>query len=132
MTSDQVTLVNQAIHNPAEPRHFMRVKPASGTVEARVGEILLARTANALRILEAGRDLYDPVIYFPNADLLEDLVPLDTKTTYCPIKGKASYWSLPGSDAKLAWRYDDPLDCAKELAGHTAFYSNQVTLIFAP
>ena len=42
-TAEAVTLVKGAIHNPDEPRHFMRVVPAGRERTATVGDRPIAR-----------------------------------------------------------------------------------------
>lgn len=44
VTRQEVTLVRDAIHNPAEPRHCMRLKPAGREMVARRDGIELARS----------------------------------------------------------------------------------------
>jgi uncharacterized protein (DUF427 family) len=114
------------IHNPGNEDHFMRVKPVTATVRVRRGGALLAESANALRILETGRDVYDPVIYIPESDVTGPLRSVDGKSTHCPLKGDASYFTLDGED--IAWTYDRPFEWAAELKGHIAFYPNMVTI----
>ena len=63
----KVTLSRHTIHNPGDPRHFMRIKPVKGRVRILLGETVLADSRNALRLLEAGHDVYDPVLYIPLA-----------------------------------------------------------------
>ena len=38
---DDITLVENAIHNPNEPRHFMRVVPAGRRIAAHADDTLL-------------------------------------------------------------------------------------------
>lgn len=70
----QVTIARDTIHHPDEPRHFMRIKPVRARVRVLRGGRVLAESERARRLLEAGRDLYDPVLYFPAADVRGDAV----------------------------------------------------------
>ena len=66
-----------------------------------------------------------PVYYFPEADVRSDLLEPSEHTTRCPHKGVASHWSLRVGDRvgeNAAWSYPDPIDEARFLAGHLAFY----------
>ncbi len=120
--TDAVTLAADTIHNPAEPRHFMKIKPVSGRIWISRDGVALAETERALRLLEVGNDLYDPVLYIPVADVCQPLYRKE-KSTYCPLNGGASYFGLdPKSDTAEAWAYETPLDFACVLAGHVAFY----------
>lgn len=68
-TDTRVTLVRDAIHNPDDPRHFMRVVPAGRRHVAAVGDREIAASDRALVVKEVGRDIYDPVVYFPRPDV---------------------------------------------------------------
>ncbi|MGB1026497.1 MAG: hypothetical protein ACPGYL_08080, partial [Rhodospirillaceae bacterium] len=65
MSHPDITLSTQTIHNPDEPRHFMRVKPVPRTVRVHRNGMTLAESQAALRVTEVGRDIYDPVFYLP-------------------------------------------------------------------
>ena len=114
------------IHNPDNDAHFMRIKPVAGTVLVSRGGTTLASSTHAIRVMETGRDVYDPVIYVPLTDVSEALRPVADKSTHCPLKGDASYFGLDGEE--IAWTYDRPLDRARELAGHVGFYANKVVI----
>lgn len=127
----QVTLSQETIHNPDEPRHYMRIKPVTGEVRVRFGGKLLAASRAAVRVLEAGRDIYDPVFYLPPADVRATLSPVD-KRTFCPIKGHASYYDLLSDRgeveaSEIAWSYRETLDCAGALKDLVAFDAARVT-----
>lgn len=132
----ETTLVRDAIHNPAEPRHFMRIKPVERRIAIWLGEELLAETTGAVRLLEAGRDLYDPVLYLPAADVSPRLRRNDD-ASHCPLKGDAVYFDLVDAAgnvrvAKIAWSYPEPLPFAEALAGRIAFYASHVTVEESP
>ncbi|MGG7566654.1 DUF427 domain-containing protein [Rhodovulum sp. DZ06] len=120
------------VMNPENRAHYMRVRPAGKRVEIRLGDVLLARSEDALRVLECGRDLYDPVLYLPAADIAAPLAPAE-KRTRCPIKGAARYRDLAdGSAPEIAWVYEDPVPGAERLAGRIAFDAARVTIIESP
>jgi uncharacterized protein (DUF427 family) len=48
-----------------------------------------------------------------------------TRSTRCPYKGIASYWSVGGND-DIAWSYEDPIAAAAALRGLVAFYDEVV------
>lgn len=128
----RVTLARDTIHNPDEPRHFMRIKPVRARVRVRRGGRVLAESECALRVLEAGRDLYDPVLYLPAGDVRARLAPAEKKT-FCPLKGQASYLDLKSDDgrveaAEIAWSYRETLDIAAALKDLIAFDASQVAI----
>jgi len=129
---DQVTLARETIHNPNEPRHFMRIKPVSSCVRILREGRLLAESERALRVLEVSRDLYDPVLYLPREDVVTKLAGAD-KRTHCPLKGDARYFDLCGDNeaveaAEIAWSYEETFDFAAELKDLIAFDSKQVVI----
>ena len=127
MPFPDITLATQTIHNPSEPRHYMRLRPITSHIRVlRQGQVL-AETDKAVRMIEVARDVYDPVTYVPIADISSALSPVPNKTTHCPLKGDAHYFSVAGEDP-IAWTYDEPLPFAQELAGLVAFYADQVTV----
>jgi uncharacterized protein (DUF427 family) len=114
-----------AIRNPANPNHLMVVRPVRRTVRVYVGDTLIAKTQNALRIMEMGKSLYDPALYIPASDVVVPLEPVD-KSTHCPLKGDAGYVSFNGDE--IAWTYDRPLENSRQLAGHFAFWPDKVRI----
>ena len=114
-----------AIRNPGNPNHLMVVRPVRRTVRVYVGDTLIAETRNALRVMEMGKSLYDPAFYIPVSDVVVHLDPVD-KSTHCPLKGDASYRAFNGSE--IAWTYDRPLEGARQLEGHLAFWPDKVRI----
>ncbi|MEM8784702.1 MAG: DUF427 domain-containing protein [Pseudomonadota bacterium] len=129
-----VTFVKDRIENPAEPRHYMKLKPTRGPVTLKLGERVLAHSEGAFRLLEVGYDLYDPVLYVPWTDVSASLARIEAKTTHCPLKGDASYWALEDAahSEAIAWSYETPFDFAAVLAGHVAFDPSKITVIEGP
>lgn len=124
MPYPDITLVTETIHNPNEPRHYMRFKPVNRRVRVTRRGQTLAETSHAMRMTEVGRDVYDPIVYFPIADISPSLKPVPGKSTHCPLKGDAHYFAL--DDDAIAWTYDEPLEFASALKGYVAFYPDEV------
>jgi len=101
----------------------MAIKPVERRVRIYAGDLLLADTTDAVRVIEIGKTAYDPVLYVPAADVSASLEPLD-RSTHCPIKGDASYFALKGEE--IAWSYENPIDFAEGLAGRRAFWAFKV------
>ena len=81
---------------------------------------------------ETGRDVYDPVIYIPETDVPGPLEPVAGKSTHCPLKGDASYWSIASGGAtavNAVWAYEKPYDEVAEITGALAFYASKVDAI---
>ncbi|MEM9033890.1 MAG: DUF427 domain-containing protein [Actinomycetota bacterium] len=129
MTPSDVTLIENAIHNPNEPRHFMEVVPASGERTATIGGVVIARSTGALVVKEIGRHVYDPVVYFPRDDVAMDRLAGLEKSTHCPLKGDTEYFDVVVDDARVteaAWSYVDTIEAAAILRGLVAFDAAQV------
>ena len=124
-----VTLVKGAIHNPSEPRHFMRVVPAPGRQIVTVAGHVIADSERAVVVKEVGLDIYDPVIYFPRADVDVDSLARIDKTTHCPLKGDTEYFDIIAGDQRApeaAWSYIEMV-AGDELFELVAFDSTKVT-----
>ncbi len=66
-----------------------------------------------------------PQLYVPHEDVDEDLLQPSDRTTYCPFKGDASYWSVIAGDRAAPdalWAYPEPLPAAEWLCGYLAPY----------
>ncbi|MEO0411984.1 MAG: DUF427 domain-containing protein [Pseudomonadota bacterium] len=122
-------MTDTTIYNPANNAHYMRLKPIKATVEVRAGGSILGRSDRAIRLIEVGKDIYDPVVYLPLEDTTDALQSMGDKSTHCPLKGNAHYFSLSGETQPVAWVYDEPLPFAKAIGGYAAFYADKVTLV---
>lgn len=114
------------------PEHPITVTPSGGRVVVKAGDTVIVDTRNALTLKEGS---YPPVFYVPRADA--DMAKL-TRTehhTYCPFKGEASYFSLPGTGegaTNAIWTYEEPHDAVASIREHLAFYPDRVTIEHTP
>jgi uncharacterized protein (DUF427 family) len=63
--------------------------------------------------------------YFPPASVRSELLQPSAKTTFCPWKGTASYYSVAVDgevNADAAWYYREPKDAAAQIKDHVAFW----------
>ena len=121
---DDITLVENAHHNPDEPRHFMRIVPAHGRQQATVGGATVADSEAALVLKEVGRDIYDAVVYFPRTDVAMDALARIDKTTHCPLKGDTEYFDLVLDGERhpaAAWSYVGEMVAGDEIRDFVAF-----------
>lgn len=132
-SSSKATLVRNAIQNPKDGRHFMRIKPRTRLLTAITPDgTELARSKQVYMLLEAGMDLYDPTYYFPRADVRTDLLEKTDKSTHCPLKGDTAYYHIVLGDRKLenaAWSYVKPFDFSMDLKDRIAFDPEMVQLV---
>ncbi len=94
-----------------------------------LGGKVIADTREALTVCEAS---YPPVQYVPRADTDMDTLNRSQKSSYCPYKGDASYFSIPGGGAAgidAVWSYEAPHEAVAAIRDHLAFYPNRVDSI---
>jgi len=125
-------VTESAIRNPNNPDHFMQLDRLDQRVRVSLGGEEIAVTDRALRLLEAGRRLYQPQYYIPEQDISARLVKT-SKVTHCPLKGDAAHFDVHGDDGprahELAWSYPTLFEFADALAGHVAFDPRRVTIV---
>ncbi len=122
--SKAVTMVKDAIHNPADARHFMRIGHPEHPITVTVNGTELARSSQALKLKEVGYDIYDPVIYFPREDVEMERLEKNEKSTHCPLKGDTEYFNAVtdhGTVENAAWSYDRAIEIAKEIENYIGF-----------
>ncbi len=64
-----------------------------------------------------------PVLYFPTSDVAMAQLTRTDRSTHCPFKGDASYWTITAGDIvadNAVWGYEDPIDTAPWLRGYVA------------
>jgi uncharacterized protein (DUF427 family) len=108
------------------PDHPITVEPNGKRVRVTFGGKVIAETARALRLSEAG---YQPVFYVPRDDVdMTALTPSEHRT-HCPYKGDASYFTLAANgkiSENAVWSYQAPFPAVGAIAGYLAFYRNKV------
>lgn len=129
-------LPGKSIHNPSRPTHFMWVQPVDAQVSIYHVNLVLAVSNDALRVIEVGTDVYEPVLYLPSRDICTDLKS-GQLTTHCPLKGDASYFDLVDAAgsiivANAALSYPEPLEIATSLQGRVAFERTHFAIETAP
>jgi uncharacterized protein (DUF427 family) len=105
--------------------------PAPQRIRGVFARETIVDSANA-KLLHETKHL--PVYYFPEADVRTDLLEPSAKTSHCPHKGDARYWSLRVGERTApdaVWAYPQPLEPASFLAGHVAFYWHALDEWFA-
>ena len=110
------------------PDHTISVEPHSGRVVVRFGGSVVADTERALVLREAS---YEPAFYVPFRDCAQACFEPTERSTHCPFKGDARYWTLRAGEEtaeNAAWGYDAPFDQVSEIEGHVAFYPDKVSI----
>ena len=98
-------------------------------VRVRYNGKTVAESDHALALQEGS---YPRVLYLPRADTDMSLFERSARTTNCPYKGEANYFSLRVGDrtaADAVWTYEIPRADVAAIAGHLAFYPDRVDAI---
>ena len=108
------------------PDHHITVTPATARWRARYDGHVIADTADALILEEAG---HGPVVYFPRDDIEMGYFGPGERRSHCPAKGDARYFTLrlhSDIEEDAAWSYEDPLPAAAAIAGRIAFHADHI------
>jgi len=108
------------------PGYQVTTEAAPHRWRAELAGLVIAESA-AARILYETR--HDPVVYFPREAIAWEHFEASARSTYCPFKGEAWYWTFrSGSrlEEDILWGYPDPFPKVPELARLVAFYPGRV------
>ncbi|ULP47698.1 DUF427 domain-containing protein [Mycolicibacter virginiensis] len=119
------------IHIPTD-EYPITVTPTGRQVTVRIGDEIIADSANALTLQESN---HPAVQYIPMSDVRRDLLSRSATTSYCPFKGDAAYFHVttPAGQtiADAIWTYEQPFAAVAPIAGHVAFYPNKADISVA-
>jgi len=119
LVSNLSSAKHQHTSDPANPR--IRIVPCTRTASATFNGETVAKSDAALVLHEGD---YPPRIYFPMHDVRMDLLTSTDRSTHCPYKGDASYWTITanGEQAQDAvWAYRHPIDDVAIIKDHLSF-----------
>jgi acyl-CoA thioesterase-2 len=108
------------------PGYRIDLVPFRGTARAWHGDLLIAESTSALRVLETD---HVERLYFPESDVRFDLFEANEHHSICPFKGEADYWTLTAADPAqedVIWAYPTPLDEVAGLKGHVGVYHERL------
>jgi uncharacterized protein (DUF427 family) len=111
------------------PDHPITIAPHPARVVVTAGGRVVADTRAALALREAN---YPVVFYVPRDDVDLDQLERTEHATYCPYKGDAAYYGIPGAGergANAAWTYEAPYEAVSPIKDHLAFYPDRVDAI---
>lgn len=103
--------------------NHITIRNASGTWTVRAGGAVLGESTDALELIEGD---YPPVIYFPRSDIAMAFLDASDKTSHCPHKGDARYFSVVTKSTTLenvVWSFEDPKEAAMGIKGYLAFHN---------
>jgi uncharacterized protein (DUF427 family) len=109
-----------------DPFHRVDVRETDAPVTIRANGEVVAESARAKLLFETG---LPPRAYIPLEDVRGDLLEPSDKTTVCPYKGTATYWSVRTTEGALedaVWTYAEPLRESAAVAGHVSFLGDGI------
>jgi uncharacterized protein (DUF427 family) len=110
------------------PDHPITITATPKRIRVSTGGVVVAETTHALTLKEAS---YPAVQYVPRTDANMALLARTERTTHCPYKGDASYFSINANGKSIEnsiWTYEAPFPAMAEIAGYLAFYPDKVTI----
>jgi uncharacterized protein (DUF427 family) len=115
--------------HPRDPYTRIDVREASRHVIVSLAGTPLAETRRPKLLFETS---LPPRIYIARADVRTDLLVRSRTTTYCPYKGRATWWSVRVGDelvADVGWSYPEPFPEASTARDHISFLNERLTVV---
>jgi len=112
-----------------DPHHRIDILHSSRHVEVVVNGVTVADSRRPTLLFETGMPTR---YYLPLTDIRTELLRPSSRSTGCPYKGTASYWSLEVADERLEdvlWTYASPLPESARIAGLASFYNERVDIL---
>ena len=113
------------------PDHPITLEPARNRWRAFFAGHVIADTDDAIILREAD---YPPRVYFPREDVNMEYMSRTDRTSYCPYKGEAAYYTvlMDGQFAENAvWTYEAPYPAMAAIEGLLSFYPDRVEILEA-
>ena len=105
----------------------LHMAPFAGRVQVRWHGQVIAESTRAIKLEESR---HNPIYYIPRADTRMNMLERTDRSTHCPHKGDASYFSLVGPDGARAdnavWSYEMPISKSAAIKEHLAFYTREM------
>ena len=118
--------------HPRDPYKRVDILASSQRVRVALDGVTVAESSQPRVLFETG---LPPSYYLPLADLRMDLLRASDRSSQCPYKGTAAYWSVDTSAAAEAWLHTDvvwiyrsPLPESQKIAGLACFFNERVDL----
>lgn len=112
-----------------DPYHRIDVRPSTRRVRVVFAGETIADTGRAMFLFETGL----PTRYYvPPEDVRAEFLTPTRRSTTCPYKGDASYWTIRVGERvaeNAVWAYLDPLPDCPRIKGLYCFYPEKVEAI---
>ncbi len=108
--------------------HPLELHQVDQPLRISLGDEQLAARAEAIELRE---HIYPPVFYMRRCDIAPRFLQRSMHTSWCPYKGKASYFHIRLKDGSLlenaVWSYESPFAHVAAIKDRLAFYPDKVT-----
>lgn len=107
-----------------------RAEPTRRRIRVVLGEVTLADTVRAIRVLETS---HPPTYYLPPDDIQMQYLTPSPRRTFCEFKGMAGYWTAKVGDLirpDCAWSYETPSPGYASIRGYLAFYPSRMSACY--
>jgi uncharacterized protein (DUF427 family) len=114
--------------HPRDPYTRVDILQSSRHIEVMVDGVTVADSHSPHILFETGLPAR---YYLPMSDVRLDLLTPTTTESYCPYKGKATYWSVTvegNVHDDIVWGYRAPLPESQKVAGLMSFYNEKVEI----
>jgi uncharacterized protein (DUF427 family) len=101
----------------SDPYHRIDLRDSNRRVVIGKDRDVVAESGRAIVLYESG---FVARWYIPRDDVDQQALELEQAETFCPYKGRASYYSVRGASG-AAWSYLEPLPEMTRIAGHVSF-----------
>jgi uncharacterized protein (DUF427 family) len=111
-----------------DPYHRVDVRRSSRHAVARADREVLAETDAPVLVFETD---FPVRVYFPPEDVRAELLTSTERTTICPYKGTATYWSVTANGETIAdavWTYADPFEDVRPITGLQSFLADGIVV----
>jgi uncharacterized protein (DUF427 family) len=124
-----VTEEDQPVYvHPRDPYKRVDILASSRHVRIELDGVTVAESRQPRILFETS---LPPRWYLPLTDFRLDLLRPSDRTTQCPYKGTATYWSVDTGvrvHPDVVWTYRSPLAESQKIAGLAAFYNERVDM----
>jgi uncharacterized protein (DUF427 family) len=108
------------------PDHEVREERIDERLKVEIDGEVVADSADVIKVVE---DEHPVRYYFPRSDVRMDVLEPTDRTTRCPFKGTASYFTINAGGREFenaAWSYEETYDEHAALEDRIAFYEDRI------
>jgi uncharacterized protein (DUF427 family) len=111
--------------HPRDPYHRVDVLRSSRHVRIELAGQVVAESSRPCLLFETGLPTR---YYLPKQDVRMDLMEASRKTTQCPYKGIAVYWTMRDGPRDILWGYPFPIPECPKIENLVSFFNEKVDI----